>query len=462
MKYPTLQLATAAASLALSTGHVSAAEFPDFTELVELYSPAVVSINATGERSGPHLGPPPGIPEDSPFYEYFKRFFEQEPEFGPPSPLASKGSGFIISADGLVLTNAHVLEGANEVLVGLSDRSELKAEVVGADPRSDVALLKVDADNLPTVKIGDPSTLKVGQWVLAIGSPFGFDYTATQGIISSLGRNLPSGGYVSFIQTDAAVNPGNSGGPLFNLNGEVIGVNSQIYTRSGGYQGVSFAIPIDVAMDVAEQLKTTGRVSRGWLGVMIQEVTSELAESFGLDKPKGALVGQVLVDSPAEAAGLAAGDIIVAFNDQPVGTSRELPPMVGRIRPGKAATVTVIRDGKEQVLTVTIEELPDDLQKRAYLGGARNRLKLKVSDLPAELRSETKGVSVNEVEEDGPAGRAGIQPGDIIVRLNNKDVIDTNQFEALVKELPEDKPLPVLVQRGEGALFLALTIPSEE
>jgi serine protease Do len=333
---------------------------------------------------------------------------------------------------------------------------------MGTDPRSDIALLKVEANNLPTIKIGDPSKLKVGQWVLAIGSPFGFDYTATQGIISSLGRNLPSGGYVSFIQTDAAVNPGNSGGPLFNLNGEVIGVNSQIYTRSGGYQGVSFAIPIDVAMDVAEQLKTTGRVSRGWLGVMIQEVTSELAESFGLDKPKGALVGQVLVDSPAQAAGLAAGDIIVAFNDQPVGTSRELPPMVGRIRPGKEATVTVIRDGKEQILAVTIEELPDDLQKRAYLGAAGNRLKLKVSDLPAELRSETKGVSVNEVEENGPASRAGIQPGDIIVRLNNKEITDTNQFEALVKELPAGKPLPVLVQRGEGALFLALTIPPEE
>ncbi len=462
MKHRILQLAAVAIGLTHLTISAWAQDFPDFTALVDQYSSAVVSIDATGSRQSAFPGDTPPIPEDSPFYEYFKRFFEQDGEFGPPRPLASKGSGFIISSDGFVLTNAHVVEGSDEILVGMSDRRELNAKVVGTDTRTDVALLKVDAENLPTVRIGDPAQLKVGQWVLAIGSPFGFDYTATQGIISSLSRNLPSGGYVSFIQTDAAVNPGNSGGPLFNLNGDVIGVNSQIYTRSGGYQGVSFAIPIDLVMDIVDQLRTTGRVSRGWLGVLIQEVTSELAESFGLDKPKGALVGQVLEDSPAATAGLEAGDIIIAFNNTPVGTSRELPPMVGRVRPGSKATVDVVRDGKEKTLTVTIEELPEDPQRRASVEKPENRLKLTVSDLPSELRTETKGVSVNEVEEDGPAARAGIQPGDIIMRLNNKEVTDKNQFEALVQELPAGKPLPILVKRGEGALFLALTIREDD
>ena len=360
------------------------------------------------------------------------------------------------------MTNAHVVEGSNKIIVGLSDRSELPAKVIGTDERSDVALLKVDANDLPRVKIGNPSALKVGQWVLAIGSPFGFDYTATQGIISSLGRNLPSGGYVSFIQTDAAVNPGNSGGPLFNLDGEVIGVNSQIYSRTGGYQGVSFAIPIDLAMDVAQQLMDTGKVARGWLGVLIQEVTSELAESFGLDKPHGALVGQVLADSPAESAGVQAGDIIVGFNGKAVATSRELPPLVGRIRPGTTVDVTVIREGEEKTLRVTIEELPADPRRRAAVQSQENRLKIKVSNVPDELQPQTRGVTVNEVEQDGPAAEAGIQPGDIIVRLNNQEITNRKQFLALVKELPVDKPLPVLVKRGDGALFLALTIPKEE
>jgi serine protease Do len=440
---------------------VSATTFPDFTKLVETHSDAVVSIDATGARDPIQSGDLP-IPRDSPFYEYFKRFFEQESDPMPRRPLFSKGSGFIISPDGYVLTNAHVVEGTNQIIVGLSDRTELEAELIGTDERSDVALLKVEGEDLPTVKIGNPSEVKVGQWVMAIGSPFGFDHTATQGIVSSIGRNLPSGGYVSFIQTDAAVNPGNSGGPLFNLEGEVIGINSQIYSRTGGYQGVSFAIPIDLAMEVADQLMATGRVSRGWLGVLIQEVTSELAQSFGLSKPEGALIGQVLADSPAQKAGFEAGDIITSFDGKPVATSRELPPMVGRIKPGSKVPVTVIRQGEEKTLTVTIEELPDDPQQRAAVEQPENRLKLKVSDIPAELRGETQGVTVNEVDDEGPAGKAGIQPGDIIARLNNQDVTNKEQFEQLVKDLPTGKPLPVLVKRGDGALFLALTIPGDE
>lgn len=436
---------------------VWAVEVPDFTRLVDQHSAAVVSINATGERPERPGSPFPSIPEDSPFYEYFKRFFEQLPEMAPRQPLASVGSGFIISADGYVLTNAHVVEGTDKIIVGLSDRRHLPAKVIGADERSDIALLKIDATQLPTVKVGDPHKLKVGQWVLAIGSPFGFEHTATQGIISALGRSLPRDNYVPFIQTDAAVNPGNSGGPLFNLEGEVIGVNSQIYSRTGGYQGVSFAIPIDVAIDVAQQLKASGKVSRGWLGVLIQEVTTDLAQSFGLDRPRGALVGQVMQNSPAQEAGFQAGDVIVAFQDQPISHSSELPPLVGRTRPGTKVPVTVIRGGQEKALSVEIKELPEEPQRLAAVQPAatRNRLNVKVTDQP-----NTKGVKVQEVEE-GPAADAGIQPGDVIARLNNQEVANVAQFESLVKNLPAGKPFPVLIQRDEGALFLAVTIPEK-
>jgi len=439
---------------------------PDFTQLVEQHSAAVVSINA--EPGEPALGGGPGaapqlpFPEDSPLFEYFRRFFEELPDVPPPGRgQLAMGSGFIISTDGYILTNAHVVRGAGAITVGLHDRRQLSAKLIGQDPRSDVALLKVEAKDLPAVNIGDPNQLKVGQWVLAIGSPFGFEHSATQGIISALGRSLPTDTYVPFIQTDAAVNPGNSGGPLFNLDGEVIGINAQIYSRTGGYMGVSFAIPIDVAMDVAEQLKATGKVSRGWLGVLIQEVTAELAESFGLEQPHGALVGQVLADSPAQQAGLQPGDVIVGFNKQPIEHSSDLPLLVGRTRPGSTVPLTVIRDGKEQTLEVTIEELPEDPQRQAAVEPTRDRLGLVVSDLPPEQRRTTEdGVLVSKVGE-GPAARAGIQPGDIILRLNNQPVTDAAQFRELVKGLPTGRPLPVLVQRGEGAIFLAITIPEK-
>ncbi len=434
---------------------------PDFIQLVEQNSPAVVSIRVKSSAAIDFGGLDElPIPEDSPFYDYFRRFFDENPNL-PQQPEASTGSGFIISADGYVVTNAHVVEGAEEIIVTLADRRELPAELIGADIRSDVAVLKTQGTDLPTVRIGDPTKLKVGQWVLAIGSPFGFDYTATQGIISSLGRNLPSGNYTPFIQTDAAVNPGNSGGPLFNLDGEVIGVNSQIYSRTGGYQGVSFAIPIDIAMDVVDQLQSSGKVTRGWLGVLIQQVTGELAESFGLDRPRGALVGQVLADSPAETAGVHAGDIILEFNDAPVDSSGELPSLVARVRPGETAAMKVFRDGEELELEVTIGELPEDPEAAFAAPAKSNQLNLTVDELPPEMGEDVKGVVVNAVDE-GPAAKAGIQVGDIIVRLNNKTVTSVSEFNAIAEDLPTGRPVPVLVRRGAGALFLALTLPTSE
>ncbi|MFO1372566.1 MAG: DegQ family serine endoprotease [Candidatus Competibacteraceae bacterium] len=448
------------AILGLLWGSTSwATEYPDFITLVEQYSPAVVSIHTkTDSKERFRRGHPP-IPENSPFYEPFKKFFEQMPDL-PAQPRSSVGSGFIIAPDGYIITNAHVVEDMESIAVGLSDRTELPAQVIGKDSRSDIALLKVKTDaKLPAVKIGDARKIKVGQWVLAIGSPFGFERTATQGIVSALGRSLPSDNYVPFIQTDAAVNPGNSGGPLFNLDGEVIGVNSQIYSRSGGYQGVSFAIPIDVAMEVVDQIKAGGKVARGWLGVLIQEVTPELAQSFNLDKPHGALVGQVMADSPAQAAGVKTGDIIVAFNSQSVQHSSELPLMVGRVRPGTSASLTVIRDGKEQTLTVQLKELPEESKLQALAEpSSRNRLGLVVTDLPADKRKKgDQGVLVKDVDE-GPAATAGIRADDIITRINNTDLTDVGQFETLVKQLPTGKPIPVLIKRDNGALFLALTI----
>jgi len=443
-----------------------AANYPDFVTLVEQYSPAVVSIQTKAEpkSKNPLERSHPQIPENSPFHDYFKKFFEQMPDM-PARPQSSIGSGFIISADGYIVTNAHVVDEVDSIVVGLNDRSELPAQVIGKDRRSDIALLKVKPEAaLPVVKIGDANKVKVGQWVLAIGSPFGFERTATQGIISALGRNLPSDNYVPFIQTDAAVNPGNSGGPLFNLDGEVIGVNSQIYSRSGGYQGVSFAIPIDVAMDVVDQLKSGGKVARGWLGVLIQEITPELAQSFSLDKPHGALVGQVMADGPAQKAGVKTGDIITAFNGQPVRTSSDLPLMVGRTRPGTPTPLVVIRDGKEQTLTVQIEQLPEDSQVQQAIAEptSRNRLGLTITELPADKRKKgDSGVLVQEVDE-GPAARAGIRSGDIIARLNNVEVTDTAQFIDLVKQLPVGRPVPVLIKRDNGSLFLALTVPEKK
>jgi len=456
--------------LALWSGLAAAAvNLPDFTGLVEQHSPAVVNISTSqkiARREGPKLEMP-DLPEGSPFGDLFRHFFGEGggPEI-PEHETTSLGSGLIVSKDGYIVTNAHVIKDADEIIVRLSDRRQLVAEVVGADPRSDVALLRVEADDLPVVTIGNSEELKVGEWVLAIGSPFGFDYSVTAGIVSALGRNLPRENYVPFIQTDVAINPGNSGGPLFNLDGEVVGVNSQIYSRTGGFMGLSFAIPINVVMNVADQLKTKGKVSRGWLGVLIQDVTRELAEAFGMTRPQGALVSKVLEESPAAAAGFKSGDVIVRYNGREVADSASLPPLVGQTPVGKQADVVVIRDGAERTLKVTIGELPDDeaLAKATQPEPAtvsEKRLGIKVTPVPDALRESLElaegGVLVEEIEA-GAAARAGVRQGDVIVMLNQQAVTDPDQFTRLVEELPEGKSVALRIQRQNGPLWLALKL----
>lgn len=441
--------------LTLSAGPAIAQSPPDFTVLVERYGAAVVSVNAETPVSG--FGQMP-FPEDSPFYEYFRRFFEPVPPGPQMRPEVSMGSGFIISSDGFVLTNAHVLEGARTVTIGLKDRRQLKARVVGVDRPTDIALLKVDAEQLPVVQLGNSNRLKVGQWVLAIGSPFGLEQTATQGIISALGRSLPGDSYVPFIQTDAAVNPGNSGGPLFDLDGRVIGVNSQIYSNSGGYMGVSFAIPINVAMEVVEQLKTTGKVRRGWLGVLVQDVTPDLARSFGLEQAQGALVSRVLPEGPAGKAGVEVGDVIVAYNGEAIERSSDLPPLVARTRPGQRATLRVIRGGKTQEIRITVEQLPDVPEAETPHQPPPGRLGITVGPLPPAMAQETQGVLVLGVG-DGPAAQAGIREGDVIQRIDNTRVTSPEEFERIVEKLPTGKPIPVLIARGGDSYFVTLTLP---
>jgi len=460
--------------LAFSGAAQARSALPDFTELVEKYGGAVVNISTTQKLkrsrmpSMPH-GMPEGIPE-GPFGDLFRHFFGEQGEGGDFEQYDAKslGSGFIISSDGYVMTNHHVIKDATEILVRLSDRRELEAEVIGSDERSDIALLKIDADHLPVVKIGNSEKLKVGEWVLAIGTPFGFDHSATAGIVSAKGRALPRENYVPFIQTDVAINPGNSGGPLFNLDGEVVGINSQIYSRTGGFMGLSFAIPIDMAMKVAEQLKESGHVARGWLGVLIQDVTRELAESFGMDKPRGALVAKVVPGSPAEEAGLKVGDIITKFNGKAVILSSDLPPLVGITPVGEKVRVEILRNGKVKNLTVTLGELSEDEVQLAGGGEPKSakasRLKITVSDLTPEQRKRLSisenGVLVSQVQA-GPARRAGVRRGDVILMINNVEVTDARQFRELVDDLPSGKSVPLLVQRRGGPVFLALKIDED-
>lgn len=449
--------------------NVQARDLPDFTELVAENGDAVVNISTRNKtEQSPASMLPPGIeiPEGSGIDEFFKKFFEGVPGMPPvPRESESLGSGFVLSSDGYILTNHHVIRDAEEIIVRFSDRTELDAELLGSDERSDVALLKVDATGLKAVKLGDSNKLKVGEWVLAIGSPFGFDYSATAGIVSALGRSLPSDSYVPFIQTDVAINPGNSGGPLFNLQGEVIGINSQIYSRTGGFMGVSFAIPIDTVMNVVAQIKDQGYVSRGWLGVVIQDVTRELAESFGLSKPRGALVSRVVADSPAASAGFKAGDVILEFDGKEVETSSDLPPIVGRTMVGKEVGVIVMRDNKRKTIKVTIEELPDE-QELAASGSkpghfTADNLSMEVAEIRPEQREkldiEEGGVMVMKVEK-GPAINAGLRPGDVIISLNNVEVKDAHHFVEIAKQLPVGKPIPVLIQRAGQSQFLALKV----
>jgi len=375
------------------------------------------------------------------------------------------GSGFIISPDGYILTNNHVVEGADEVIIRLLDRRELTAEVVGVDTKTDLALLKVEGQDLPVAPIGNSENLKVGEWVIAIGSPFGFDYTVTSGIVSAKGRSLPSENYVPFIQTDVAINPGNSGGPLFNLDGKVVGINSQIYTRSGGFMGVSFAIPIDVAMDVVSQLKEKGYVSRGWLGVLIQEVNKDLAESFGLKKPHGALIAQVMPNSPAMDAGLQPGDIITRYNGKEIGRSTELPHLVGRTKPGEKAKLNVVRQGKERTFTITIGTLPDEEARPKAKEAeepvkADNPLNIKVRNLNDAEKERFKvsgGVLVTEVFE-GPAMDAGVRSGDVISSINNQSISSVKEFNKIVKGLPKEKSFPLLIVRQGNPAFIVIRL----
>ncbi|MCW8919332.1 MAG: DegQ family serine endoprotease [Gammaproteobacteria bacterium] len=461
-------------SLGLLLPAAQARELPEFTRLVEAYGPAVVNIS-TKQKKSVHGALPkglqiPDLPKGGPWDELFRHFFG-EGEGGDKMPeheARSLGSGFIIDEAGYILTNNHVVEGAEEVIVRLSDRRELVAEVVGTDPRSDIALLRVQAADLPVVRLGRSRDLKVAEWVMAIGSPFGFDHSVSVGVVSALGRSLPSENYVPFIQTDVAINPGNSGGPLFNLDGEVVGINSQIYSRTGGFMGLSFAIPIDVAMDVVAQLKETGHVSRGWLGVLIQDVTRELAESFGMSKPAGALVAKVQDDSPAGKAGIRVGDVIIEFNGETVHYSSDLPPLVGRVRAGSDAKVKVLRDGKTRTIKVRIGELPVEDEMVQASGEPKkieaDRLGLVVSGLSAEQRKQLEvaegGALVAQVKP-GAAAEAGIQGGDVIVKLNNRDVADAADFRRQVAELPAGRSVPVLVLRRGGPLFLALRVPAD-
>ncbi len=453
---------------------VRAADLPNFVDLVKETSSAVVNISTTQKvQSGmpelPEGFEMPEFPEGSPFGELFKYFFEQE-ENGDPGyhDAKSLGSGFIISKDGYVMTNYHVVKDGDEIIVRLSDHRELKAEVIGVDPRSDVALLKVDATGLPVAKIGESSDLEVGQWVLAIGSPFGFDHSATAGIVSAKGRSLPRENYVPFIQTDVAINPGNSGGPLFNQAGEVVGVNSQIYSRTGGYMGLSFAIPIEVAMDVADQLKTSGKVSRGWLGVLIQDVTLDLAESFGMKRPRGALVAKVLPDSPALAAGIDVGDVIVDFNGQDVMNSSSLPPIVGSSKVGVKLPVVVIRNGREKTLYVKLGELPDDevvaqANTKTEME-TTNRLGISAVDLSDKKKEELGiegGIQVGHIVT-GAASQAGVRKGDIILAIDGKTVTGLKQFEKTVEGLTAGKSVALLVQRDGSPTFLAIKVPAED
>src|SRR6185503_8020790 len=417
---------------------------PDFAAISECNKAAVVNI--TSSKIAKAEDAMPGVPP-----ELLRRFGIPLPDAPRERAMQGMGSGFIVDASGVILTNAHVVEGADEVHVRLTDRREFKGKVLGADKATDIAVVKIEAGGLPVVKLGDPAKTRVGEWVLAIGSPFGFDNTVTAGIVSATSRSLPDGTYVPFIQTDAAVNPGNSGGPLFNLKGEVIGINSQIYSRSGGFQGIAFAVPIDVASHVQQELVAHGRVERGRLGVHIQEVTQSLAQSFGLDRPRGALVAQVEKGSPAEKAGLKPGDVLLGVNGKAIERSAEIPPLVAAVKPGDKATLSVWRDGKKQDLAVTVGRL--DADKTAEAASPRNE-KADTGKLGLAVRPSKEGLVVEKVS--GPAERAGIQAGDVVTAVNGKPVKSVEELRAVADKAKG--AVAILVRRGEDSIFVPIEI----
>lgn len=443
---------------------------PDFSELAEKQGPAVVNISTTQVVRGNSQVMPFPFDENDPAFEFFKRFIPRNPGGVIPREFENKslGSGFIISADGYILTNAHVVDSADEVTVRLTDKREFKARTIGADKRTDVALLKIEAGGLPVVKLADTSQLKVGEWVVAIGSPFGFDNSVTAGIVSAKGRSLPQENYVPFIQTDVAINPGNSGGPLFNMRGEVVGINSQIYSRSGGYMGVSFAIPIDVAMEIQQQLRSTGKVSRGRLGVVIQEVNKELADSLGLSKPMGVVVNAVEKGGPAEKAGLEAGDVILKFDGKAIVNSADLPRLVGATRPGTRSLVQVWRKGGTREIAVVVGEIPEEKQvaSRPPRGAkppeqVANRLGLVLSELTVEQKRELKmnsGLLIEDVR--GSGARADLRPGDVVIAVISKgattELRSVEQFNKLLAQFDKGSSVTLLVRRGEMQTFVTI------
>lgn len=443
-----------------------ARELPDFTRLVEEQAQAVVNISTAQAVRRSALPQIPNL-EDEEVQEFFRRFIPR-PQPGPRPESRSLGSGFIISADGYILTNAHVVEGADDITVKLSDKREFKAKVIGTDRRTDIALIKIDATGLPAVRFGDPNKLKVGEWVVAIGAPFGFENTVTAGIVSAKGRSLPQENFVPFIQTDVAINPGNSGGPLFNMRGEVVGINSQIYSRTGGFMGLSFAIPIDVALDVQKQLRERGRVTRGRIGVVIQEVNRDLATSFGLDRPRGALVNSVEKGSPADKAGIEATDIILKFDGKAVESSSDLPRIVGATRPGSKVDVELWRKGATRTVSVTVGELQEERiagrdaprgQKPAEV--AANRLGIVVAELSAKQKEDMKlshGLVVTEVR---PDARIEARRGDVLLTLVHKgqhtELKSVEQFNRILAGLDKNAVITLQVRRGESMAYLTVS-----
>lgn len=463
----------------MSITYVSAKELPDFTELAEKHGAEVVNISVTQSvhaEVSPFQGFP-GMPDDDQMQEFFKRFGIPGIPGGPGAPgqppadykTQSLGSGFIISSDGYILTNAHVVNEADEVIVKLYDKREFKAKIIGADRRTDVALVKIEATGLPKVNIGDPTKLKVGEWVAAIGSPYGLENTMTAGIVSAKGRALPQENFVPFIQTDVAINPGNSGGPLFNLGGEVVGINSQIYSRTGSSVGLSFAIPIDVAIDVSNQLKATGKITRGWLGIGIQEINKELAESFGMKNTNGALVAGVEKNGPADKGGLEAGDVILKFDGKPVLTSGDLPRIVGATKPGRVVPVEILRKGSIKTLSVGIGEMPNDTAeaapaiKPAPAKPEVNRLGLTLKEATPQQKKKLNGKNgLIVVEAAGPVAQAGIRRGDVVLGLNNTEVQSLEQFNKQLAGFAAGKTVALLVLRGDNTLYVPVKIPSSK
>ena len=452
---------------------------PDFADLVEEVSPSVVNISAVtdtppeDQQAAASDTPGDDAAEDQ-LPDWFKKYSREHdgqdaapPDEGDSPESQSLGSGFVLWSDGYILTNFHVVRDAKEVVVRLLDRRQFTAQVVGSDEPSDLALLKIDANDLPAVKLADAGKVRPGQWVLAIGSPFGFDYSVTAGIISAKGRALQTEQYVPFLQSDVAINPGNSGGPLFNLKGEVVGVNSQIYSQSGGYQGVSFSIPIDIAAKVARQLKDHGKVTRGWLGVVVQEVDRAMAQKLGMDKPEGAMVARVIAGSPGERAGLKSGDVILSFNDQILASSTALPPLVGSSDPGEIVSLLIIRDHKKIIIKVEVGKLDAQQDTQQDLApppkAPGGPLGMTAAPLTPDQRRDAQvvsgGVLISDVV-DGPALRAGVRAGDVLLQINGQQVDSVQRLSEVVSRLTPGASVPMLVQRRGAPLFLALDVPA--